>query len=927
MIRIRLASIQLRIALWASACLIVSGMVIVAYAVVTSRATALRAAEERSLAEARTQAGIVKAEIEVALDTARARAHELAAVRQPENPLVISREQVNTMMRQVLLQNPQYVGVWTLWEPNAFDGLDAQYAGTEAYGETGRFFPYWNRGTGTITVEPIVHFDTGDWYQVPKTTGREYVSDIYLYPVMGVDTWMISVVAPIVVGNVFYGVAGEDISITFLQELTDRLNIYSGTGKLLLIGHNGRVVAATGREAWRGRPLAEAFDPQVAEAHLQATQAGREHIEQAADRLQAAVPIYFGRIEKPWTALITVPSEIITAPANSLMWRLIATSMAMILAGVAALVLVARQIAQPVHRVAEVVRNIAAGDLSQTVSVGERTDELGMLAQDFNHMTRQLRGLYADLAQRVEELHGKSQELSRSERKFRVIFDETFQLVGLLDVDGRIIEANKTSLQFIGREPADIIGRPFWETEWWAHSPALQEQVTASVRQAAGGEFVRFEATHIDTRGNERRIDYSIKPVRDEDGRVVLLIPEGRDITEYKKLECQLRQAQKMEAIGTLAGGIAHDFNNILGVILGNAEMARDDCRTADQAELLDDVIKASYRARELVKQILAFSRQMEAERRPLQPASIVKEVMKMLRPSLPSTIFIEQHIASSGLILADPTHIHQILLNLCTNAFQAMETTGGRIVISLREVELSAADLQREPDVRPGRFVRLTVEDSGPGMAPEVQEKIFDPYFTTKEVGKGTGMGLSIVHGIVKSYGGFIALTSDLGKGTVFNIHFPAVEAGDPVEENGCQPVPGGTERVLLVDDEQMLLEMTTRMLERLGYEVIATRSSAMALEQFASMPDRFDIVITDQTMPGLTGLDMVQKMLEIRPRLAVILCTGYSSLLSEEKVEAAGVRGFLLKPLTQRKLAQKIRDLLDMPREGSPAAAEAQD
>lgn len=913
--KIRFESIQFKIALWASACLIVSGMVIVAYAVATSRATAIRAAEERSLAEARTQAGIVKAEIEVGLDTARARAHELVAVRQPEDPLVISREQVNAMMRQVLLRNPQYIGVWTLWEPNAFDGRDAEYAGSAAYGESGRFFPYWNRGTGAVTVEPIVDFDTGDWYQVPKTTGSEYVSDIYKYPVMGKDTWMISVVAPIVVQDVFYGVAGEDISITFLQDLTDRLNIYDGTGRLLLIGNNGRVVAATGQEKLRGRPLAEVLDRQDAEEHLEAVQAGREHIKHAADRLEAAVPIYFGHIARPWTALIVVPSEKITAPANTLMWRLVATSLVMILAGVVALALVARQIAQPVQRVAEVVRKVAAGDLSQMVSVGDRNDELGMLAQDFNHMTRQLRGLYDTLAQRVEELNRKSHELYRSEQKFRVIFDQTFQLIGLLDLDGRIIEANKTALQFIGMGQAEVLGRPFWETAWWAHSPQLQDQARASVKKAAEGEFVRFEASHPAVDGRMRIIDYSIKPVLDENGRVVLLIPEGRDITDYKKLEGQLRQAQKMEAIGTLAGGIAHDFNNILGVILGNAEMARDDCPAgSSQVDLLDDVIKASHRAKELVKQILAFSRQMESERHPLQMAGIVKEVMKMLRPSIPSTIFMEQNIAAStSLILADPTHIHQILLNLCTNAYQAMETTGGRISVSLHEVELTGADLLKEPEVRPGRFVRLTVADSGPGMTPEVQEKIFDPYFTTKEVGKGTGMGLSIVHGIVKSYGGFIALTSELGAGTTFDVYFPMLVGGAPSEENAIQTIPLGTERVLLVDDEAMLLGMTAKMLERLGYTVTTRTDGMMALETFHNMPDHFDIVITDQTMPGMTGLEMATKMLQIRADLPVILCTGYSSIISEEKARSAGIRGFILKPLTQRKIARTIRTILD--------------
>lgn len=444
---INLKSIQVEIALWASVCLVLSCLAIVAYAVTTSRAAAIRAAEERTLAEARVQAVKVKAEIEVGLDAARTRAQELMAAKQPDNPLVISREQVNAMMRQVLIENPQYIGVWTLWEPNAFDGKDALHVNTAAYGKTGRYFPYWNRGTGTITVEPIINFDTGDWYQEPKKTKQEYVTDMYTYPVMGKETWMISVVVPIVVNDVFYGVAGEDIPATALQEFADQVNIYEGTGKLFLIGNNGKLIAVTDQPELRGRPLSEVINPQDATECLAAVQAGQERVNLTSDHVDAIVPIRIGRTAKPWAALVVLPSAVITAPANALMWRLLGISLLMILAGVGALWLVARKIALPIRQLTQAARQVAAGDLAQTVELGARGDELGVLAQDFNHMTRQLRGLYDSLKQRMAELHQTSQELRKHQNHLEELVGE--RTAELIDAKEKAEKANRAKSVFL----------------------------------------------------------------------------------------------------------------------------------------------------------------------------------------------------------------------------------------------------------------------------------------------------------------------------------------------------------------------------------------------------------------------------------------------------------------------------------------------
>jgi signal transduction histidine kinase/CheY-like chemotaxis protein len=391
----------------------VSGIVIVAYAVVIARSSAIKAANERALSEARIQSGNIKAEIEVSLDAARTRAQELMAVKQPQNPLLINREQVNAMMKQVLIENPRYIGVWTLWEPNAFDGQDSRYANTREYGKTGRFFPYWNRGTGVITVEPIVNFESGDWYQEPKKTHQEYITDSYTYPVMGKDVLMISVVAPVVVNGVFYGVTGEDITIDFLQEVTDRVNIYNGTGKLFLIGNNGKVIAATDQPKLRMKSLSELMDRETNSAFRNTIKTGKENTLFTKDNLKAIVPIQFGQVAKRWAAVILVPTGEIVASANALMWQLIAISIVMLLAGVGALGFVAGKIAKPIRQIAEVARTVAAGDLSQTVMIGKRYDELGMLTNDFNYMIQQLRDLYSTLEQRVVELKRTQEELKK----------------------------------------------------------------------------------------------------------------------------------------------------------------------------------------------------------------------------------------------------------------------------------------------------------------------------------------------------------------------------------------------------------------------------------------------------------------------------------------------------------------------------------
>ncbi|MBW2169460.1 MAG: response regulator, partial [Deltaproteobacteria bacterium] len=385
-------------------------------------------------------------------------------------------------------------------------------------------------------------------------------------------------------------------------------------------------------------------------------------------------------------------------------------------------------------------------------------------------------------------------------------------------------------------------------------------------------------------------------------------------ITEYRKLEAQLQQAQKMEAIGTLAGGIAHDFNNILAAIIGYTEIASLQVAEDDKAkESLKEVLKSGRRAADLVKQILAFSRKGEQERIPVQIGLIVKEALKLLRASLPTTIEIHQNIESdTGIVEADPTQIHQILMNLCTNAGHAMREEGGILEVTLTNVDIDARTIRQYPDMSPGPYLRLSVSDTGEGMTPEILGRIFDPYFTTKEVGEGTGLGLAVVHGIIKDHGGAITVYSEPGKGTTFHVYLPVIEKAAEPEKETLKPLPTGHERILFIDDEPGLVEIGRVMLGELGYDVVVRTSSIEALELFRIKPDEFELVITDMTMPKMTGDKLAKELMQIRPDIPIILCTGFSKRITEEKAKEIGIKAFVMKPLVMRDLANTVRKAL---------------
>ncbi len=396
-----------------------------------------------------------------------------------------------------------------------------------------------------------------------------------------------------------------------------------------------------------------------------------------------------------------------------------------------------------------------------------------------------------------------------------------------------------------------------------------------------------------------------------------LAVRRHRDDAEMGRLQRQLEQSQKMEAIGTLAGGIAHDFNNILFPIIGFTEMTLDEVAEGTPARKnLSEVLKAADRARDLVRQILAFSRQTETERKPIHIQSIIKESLSLLRASIPRTIDIQRSVdAGCGPVLGDPVQVHQVIMNLCTNASHAMRERGGVLSVSLSETLIPPADDRvADGSIYPGTYARLTVADTGSGIPAPIQDRIFEPYFTTKGKGEGTGIGLSVAQGIIQSYGGLITVGSEPGRGTTFQVLIPMLRtAPADAPTPTLAEVPRGDERVLLVDDEEMVARMVAQLLDSLGYTVTVRVSPVEALAAFQARPDGFDLVITDQTMPQMTGSEMAGRMLVIRPDLPIILCTGFSEVISEAQARAQGIRAYVMKPVVRAEIAAVIREVID--------------
>lgn len=511
--------------------------------------------------------------------------------------------------------------------------------------------------------------------------------------------------------------------------------------------------------------------------------------------------------------------------------------------------------------------------------------------------------------------------LKKSEMQYRLLVENQTDLVVKVDPEGQFMFVSPSYCRTFDKKEEDLLGKKFM--------PLVHEEDRASTAEEIEKLFTPPHTAYMEqramTKDGWRWLAWADMAVLDDNGNVTEIIGVGRDITEQKKaeeernqLQAQLHLSQKTEAIGTLAGGIAHDFNNILASIMGYTQLLKlKTPKTSDLNMYLDPILHGSNRAKELVQQILTFSRKESFTTYPIDPVPAVTEALRLLRSTLPTTVEIRAQIDSDcGAVLANSTGLHQILINLCTNAVHAMVDEKGIITVKLHRVLLEAFDIKEKPGISEGAFIELLIGDTGCGIDPLILSRIFDPYFSTKEVGRGSGLGLSIVHGIIKDFGGFIHVESEPNKGTLFHVYLPISNQkpfSTALEPMALEMLPRGSERILVVDDEELIASMYKKTLEALGYAVTAMSNSKQALDTYHASPDSFDIILTDQTMPDLTGIELANEIFKIRPETPIILCTGHNAMISENEARELGIDTFLTKPVDIKILATTIRKILD--------------
>jgi PAS domain S-box-containing protein len=537
-----------------------------------------------------------------------------------------------------------------------------------------------------------------------------------------------------------------------------------------------------------------------------------------------------------------------------------------------------------------------------------RIESLG--GNDNDGRPTQVRSVIWDITEekrREGELALANRLLEEQKELFQTIFDHIPVILFVYDSSGAVSMVNRQFQDLLGWSLPEIKKMDLWPALY--PDPEYRMEVRQFMNQEAPG-WREFKARTRD--GKEINATWGSVGLSG-DRRIAI----GIDLSEQVRLRERIQQMEKMEALGTLAGGIAHDFNNLLSVISINAETALMDMEEGSALRNpLRLVFAAAKRGNELVRQIVAFSRQKAKDREPMKMSLALEEGLKFLHNSLPTNIKIQKDIvAEMDAIVGDPTEIQQVLINLCSNSLYAMGENGGVLAVKLTPVQMDTGEAAKYPGLKAGSYLRLTVSDTGQGIPPDLMHKIFDPFFTTKRPGQGTGMGLAVVQGIVKSYGGAITVQSELGRGSTFEVFIPRADREAEPRDSAAHKLSFGKERVLLVEDERMQLLSLERMLQRLGYRATSYLDSVEALADFEAHPNDYDLVITDQTMPQMSGVQLAKAILRVRPDIPVILCTGYSEVIDAEEARELGIREFIMKPFGVVEFSATIRRLFGPP------------
>jgi len=515
----------------------------------------------------------------------------------------------------------------------------------------------------------------------------------------------------------------------------------------------------------------------------------------------------------------------------------------------------------------------------------------------------------------ITEQVAAERDLRASNAEYKELVQNANSIILRMDTEGRVTFLNDFAEHFFGYQEEEILGRSVLGTilpETDSLGNDLSGFIAALTR--VPDDYVNSENENMRRNGERAWVAWTNRAIRDDAGQVIGILSIGNDITQRKLLERQLQNVQRTEALGTLAGGVAHDLNNILSPIIGFTELVLSDLDPrSEAAENLQNVLEAGNRARKLVKQILTYSRQHDQENNPTQFSTVVREALRLVRASCPAIIDIQSEIRSAAYVLGDPTQLHQVIVNLCTNAIQSMAATGGTLEVNLREANLTDQSGIALPKFKPGLYVELQIRDNGPGMPDQVVKRVFDPFFTTKGDGQGSGLGLSVAQGIIHNHSGGMTVDSSAGTGTTFLIYLPVIERPRQPAVAADKVLPTGNEHILFVDDEQAITHFCRQMLQGLGYRVSIYTDEEEALEQFRSNPRQFDLVITDLAMPHISGDDLARLIWQIRPGMPVVLCTGFGLTLDRESALAMGFSAYVTKPILRGALARTVRRVLD--------------